>query len=138
MLMYMQEEGGFRLNYKLGKLDRSLYSSNKGHLRVKEVLAHQSALQAWIPFYRQTIDEDNSLRDTLYSNSYSAKYPIKVAEDLYLHNSYPDSILQQVIESDFLEEKEYRYSDLGYFLFKEIMVFFNAKNARRWRAKWNF
>ena len=121
MLMYMQEEGEFRLNYKLGKLDRLLYSSNKGHLRVKEVLAHQSALQAWIPFYRQTIDEDNSLRDTLYSNSYSTKYPIKVAEDLYLHHSYPDSILQQVIESDLLEEKEYRYSDLGYFLFKEII-----------------
>ena len=40
---------------------------------------------------------------------------------MYLHHSYPDSILQQVIESDLLEEKEYQYSDLGYFLFKEII-----------------
>ena len=121
MLMQMREEGRFSLNYKMGKLDKSLYTSNKGHLRAKEVLAHQSALLAWIPFYKQTINEDNTLRDTLYRNVYSEKYPIKVAEDLYLHHSYPDSILKQVIESDLLEEKKYQYSDLGYYLFKEII-----------------
>jgi len=121
MLMQMSEEGKFKLSYKLGKLNSSLYTTNKGHLRVKEVLAHQSGLQAWIPFYRQTIEKDKSLRDTLYRNSYSAKYPIKVAEELYLHHSYPDSILKQVLESDLLEEKEYQYSDLGYYIFKDII-----------------
>jgi beta-glucosidase-like glycosyl hydrolase/CubicO group peptidase (beta-lactamase class C family) len=121
MLMQMGEEGDFSLDYKMGKLDKSLYTTNKGHLRVKEVLAHQSGLQSWIPFYRETIEEDTTLRDTLYHNSYSEKYPIKVAKDLYLHHSYPDSILKQVLESDLLEEKEYQYSDLGYYLFKDII-----------------
>ena len=127
MLMQMYEQGDLSLNSKMGELDKSLYTSNKGYFQVKEVLAHQSALLAWIPFYRQTIDEDNTLRDTLYRNVYSKKYPIRVAENLYLHHSYPDSILKQVIDSDLLEEKEYQYSDLGYYLFKEIIEKYYSK-----------
>ncbi|MBC8266097.1 MAG: serine hydrolase [Flavobacteriales bacterium] len=121
MLMKMQEDGGFGLGYKLGKLNQYLYHTNKGHLRVRDVLAHQAGLQAWIPFYKQTIDKDNILRDTLYSIKYSEKYSIKVAEDLYLHHSYSDSILLQISESELLENKEYQYSDLGYYLFKDII-----------------
>ena len=121
MLMKMQEEGDFSLNSKIEKFDKSLKNTNKGSLRVKEILAHQSSLKSWIPFYKKTIDNDNSLRDTLYRNHYSGKYPVRVAEDLYLHNSYPDSIIQQVIESDLLEEKKYQYSDLGYYLLKDII-----------------
>ncbi len=121
ILMHMQEESSFGLGYKMGKLNNDLYYTNKGHLRVRDVLAHQAGLQPWIPFYRQTIDEDKTLRDTLYRTYYSEKYPIKVAENLYLHHSYPDSILKQITESDLLETNEYRYSDLGYYLFKDII-----------------
>jgi len=121
MLMHMQEEGGFGLGYKLGKLNERLYYTDKGHLRVRDILAHQAGLQAWIPFYKKTIDEDNTLRDTLYSAFITEKHPIKVAEDLFLHKSYPDSILFQITNSKLLEEKEYKYSDLGYYLFKEII-----------------
>ena len=121
MLMHMQDEGEFGLGYKLGKLNERLYYTDKGHLRVRDILAHQAGLQAWIPFYKKTINEDNTFRDTLYSTFISEEYPIKVAEDLYLHFSYPDSILLQIAESELLEEKEYLYSDLGYYLFKEII-----------------
>ena len=124
MLMHMQEEGGFGLGYKLGKLNERLYYTDKGHLRVREVLAHQAALQAWIPFYKKTIDQDNTLRDTLYSAFISEKYPIKVAEDLFLHKSYPDSILLQISESELLEEKELSYvigHELAHYLYKHYM-----------------
>ena len=121
MLMKMQEEGGFSLDYKLGKLNERLYYTNKGQMRVRDVLAHQAGLQSWIPFYKNTIDDDKTLRDTLYQNIFSAKYPIKVAEDLFLHHSYSDSIMLQIVESDLLETIEYKYSDLGYYLFKEII-----------------
>ena len=121
ILMNMQEEGSFSLGYKLGKLDNTLYSSNKGFLQVREILAHQSGMQSWIPFYKQTVNEDETLRDTLYRNKFSTKYSIKVADDLFLHKSYPDSIRQQIISSDLLDKKKYQYSDLGYYLFKDII-----------------
>ena len=121
ILMQMQEEGGFSLGYKLGKLNERLYYTNKGQLRVRDVLSHQASLQSWIPFYKKTIEEDNTLRDSLYRNIFSAKYPIKVAEDLYLHHSYSDSIMLQIVESDLLETTEYQYSDLGFYLLKDII-----------------
>ena len=62
-----------------------------------------------------------NLRDTLYSDRFSVKYPHKVADNIYLHMQYSDSIIQQIKESDLLEDKKYCYSDLGYYLFKEII-----------------
>ena len=95
-------------------------------LIIRDILAHQAGLIPWIPFYKQTLVEDSvsgkvSLRDTLYSDKFSSKYPHKVADNIYLHIEYPDSIIHQIKESDLLENKKYCYSDLGYYLFKEII-----------------
>jgi len=103
-----------------------LDSTNKEHLIIREILAHQAGLYPWIPFYQQTLVKDSvsrlmQLRDTLYNEEFSKKFPIKVADNIYLHYSYPDSIIQQIIASELLEKKEYRYSDLGYYLLKEII-----------------
>jgi len=125
LLMQMVDEGNLNLDNELGEY-LSLDSTNKEHLIIREVLAHQAGLYPWIPFYKQTLVEDSisglmKLRDTLYSKEYSKEFPIEVAENIYLHNSYPDSIIQQIISSELLDKKEYYYSDLGYYLFKEII-----------------
>ena len=57
----------------------------------------------------------------MYNESYSIDFPFKVANNIYLHNNFNDSILNYIIESDLLVEKEYRYSDLGYYLIQPII-----------------
>ncbi len=103
-----------------------LENSNKNDLKIKDVLTHQAQLISWIPFYRQTLEQDSEnkfikLRDTLYSKFENEIYPIRVADSIYLHFSFPDSIIKQIIDSELLEKKEYVYSDLGYYLLKEII-----------------
>ena len=103
-----------------------LKNSNKNDLKIKDVLTHQAQLISWIPFYRQTLEQDSEnkfikLRDTLYSKFENEIYPIRVADSIYLHFSFPDSIIKQIIDSELLEKKEYVYSDLGYYLLKEII-----------------
>jgi CubicO group peptidase (beta-lactamase class C family) len=103
-----------------------LDSTDKEHLTIREILAHQAGLFPWIPFYKQTLEKDSvsgllQLRDTLYSKEFSQQFPFNVAKDIYLHHSYPDSIIKQIIASELLDKKEYRYSDLGYYLFKELI-----------------
>ena len=120
--MQMVDEGDLKLDHELGEY-LTLDSTNKEHLIIREILAHQAGLYPWIPFYKQTLVKDSvsglmQLRDTLYSKKYSKEFPIKVTEDIYLHHSYPDSITQQIISSELLDKKEYYYSDLGYYLFK--------------------
>ena len=125
LLMQMVDEGNLSLGDELGKyLD--LDSTDKEHLTIREILAHQAGLFPWIPFYKQTLEKDSvsgllQLRDTLYSKEFSEQFPFKVAKDIYLHHSYPDSIIKQIIASELLDKKEYRYSDLGYYLFKELL-----------------
>ena len=125
LLMQMVDDGNLNLDDELGKY-LELDSTNKEHLIIREILAHQSGLYPWIPFYQQTLVKDSisglmQLRDTLYSKVFSKEFSIKVADNTYLHYSYPDSIIEQIIASELLEKKEYRYSDLGYYLLKQII-----------------
>ena len=125
LLMQMVDEGDLNIDDELGRY-LELDSTNKEHLIIREILAHQAGFYPWIPFYQQTLVKDSvsglmQLRDTLYSKEFSKEFPIKVADNIYLHYSYPDSIIQQIIASELLEKKEYRYSDLGYYLLKQII-----------------
>lgn len=124
-LMHMYDNQDLYLDSTLGSL-LDLKGSNKNDLIIRDVLTHQSRLIPWIPFYRKTLEKDKNtdfmkLRDTLYSRSQSQKFSIVVADSIYLHYSFADSIIKQIIDSDLLEKKEYVYSDLGYYLFNEII-----------------
>ena len=125
ILMHMFDENKLDLDNHLGDyLD--LDSTDKKDLIIRDILAHQARLAPWIPFYRRTLVNDSvsggmNLRDTLYSKFSSKQFPHKVADGIFLHMQYPDSIIQQIKESDLLEKNKYRYSDLGYYLFKEII-----------------
>ena len=125
VLMHMVDDNKFNLDHYLGKyLD--LDSTDKKDLVIRDVLAHQARLTPWIPFYQNTLVKDTisgnmNFRDTLYSKNFSQKYPHKVASGIFLHKQYPDSIIKLIKESKLLEDKEYYYSDLGYYMFKEII-----------------
>ena len=124
-LMHMYDNQDLHLDSTLGSL-LDLEGSNKKDLIIRDILTHQSRLIPWIPFYRKTLDKDENtdfmkLRDTLYSKSLSRTFSIPVADSIYLHYSFSDSIIKQIIDSDLLETKEYVYSDLGYYLFKKII-----------------
>ncbi len=125
VLMKLIDDNLFHLDSTLGDY-LSLEGSNKNDLVIRKILAHQSRLTPWIPFYRQTLEQENTtdlmkLRDTLYSKIESDVFSVNVADSLYLHFSFPDSIIKQVIDSELLEKEEYVYSDLGYYLLKEII-----------------
>ena len=121
--MKLVDDKKLDLDNRLGKY---LDASNMKDLIIRDILAHQSGLVPWIPFYKKTLFKDSTsglinLRDTLYQSTQSFKYHHKVADSIFLHFQYPDSIIKQIYESDLLEEMQYKYSDLGYYLFKEII-----------------
>lgn len=96
-----------------------LDTSNKKKIKIDDVLIHQAALQAWIPFYINTID---SLADsTIYSLIYSNQYSLHVADNLYIRNDYSNSLIDTIIASPLRDTIEYKYSDLGFYLFKEMI-----------------
>jgi beta-glucosidase-like glycosyl hydrolase/CubicO group peptidase (beta-lactamase class C family) len=121
LLMQMVECGELNLDSALAHYLTLADSSSKKALTIREILAHQAGLFPWIPFYQSTLEEGGGLKDSLYATTYSVNYPFEVAEGIYLRSDYQDSLFSRVLASKMLEEKEYRYSDLGYYLFKEII-----------------
>ena len=122
MLMKAEEDKKIKLSASIRDLLPKFKKSNKDTVTVQEILSHYGRLKAWIPFYRLTQDSitKNNLKG-FYSRKKNKKYSIQVAKNLYLHKSYKDSIYKFIKESDQREESGYKYSDLGYYIFKEAL-----------------
>ncbi len=122
MIMKAEEDRKISLYSSLGDVLPRYNKSNKDTLMLKEILSHYSRLKSWIPFYMNTKDEKtgkNSFK--YYRKKRSKKYNIKVAKNLYLSRDYRDTIYKHIVEVDQRERVGYKYSDLGYYIFKEIL-----------------
>ena len=122
LIMKAEEEHKISLNEKLQELLPSFKGSNKAGVSVREILSHYGRLKAWIPFYvatQDSITHKNSA--TFYRDTKTKDFSIKVAKDLYLSKSYKDSIYKYIRNADQREHPGYKYSDLGYYLFKEAL-----------------
>ncbi|MCZ2392576.1 MAG: serine hydrolase [Chitinophagales bacterium] len=119
VLMYMNELGKFDINKQLSDYLPSL-QGNKRHLVIKDILAHQSGLPAWIPFYKKTLGANNKPNPEIYNKDSSAQYSSEVADHMFMDKRYIDTIYKDIDEVP-LQEAKYRYSDLGYYYFKQII-----------------
>ena len=122
MIMKAEEDKKIKLSSTVKSILPAFKNSNKDTLTVLEILSHYGRLKAWIPFYKLTQDSitKNNLKE-FYSQTRSKRFSIKVAENLYLNNSYKDSIYKFIRDSEQRIEAGYKYSDLGYYLFKEVL-----------------
>ncbi|MGB0348354.1 MAG: glycoside hydrolase family 3 N-terminal domain-containing protein [Schleiferiaceae bacterium] len=95
-----------------------LDGSGKEHLVFEDVLAHQSGLDAWIPYYVHTIKSD-SASAYWYSSTPQLGYT-QIHEGMYVRQEIRDTMFHMLAKSE-MKAPEYRYSDLGYYLFKEML-----------------
>ena len=121
IVMYLKEKRSINLNKKLKSYDKIFKVSNKANLRIINIFAHQAGLFPWIPFYKNTINDSGNYKENIFSKNEKHNFNIKVARDLYINNSYKDSIFKTVLKSDLLDEKKYKYSDLGFYLIQGII-----------------
>lgn len=117
-VMRFYELGLFQPEQKLGQSLPRLQGSNKAGLKWREVLTHQSGLQAWIPFYRYTLNEEG-LADSNYCYAPNSFFQVEVADGLYAHPGLHDTIFEIIDSSDLRQRGEYLYSDLGFLYLKE-------------------
>ena len=149
LLMQLYEEGKFDLNEGIGKYLPEFDTTEKAHLTFANILTHQAGLQSWIPFYYSLLETmDTSF--PLMSNRFSAEFPLKIsnnlfvnknvrlkensysyslspefslptAQGIYLNKSYQDTVNQAIMNSLLNGNPRYLYSDLGNYLFHQII-----------------
>ena len=122
LIMKAEEEDKIRLTANLRDVLPSFSNSNKDTVTVKEILSHFGRLKSWIPFYKDTQDSITGKKlGQFYRKKESNDFKTKVAENLFISESYKDSILKYIKDADQNETSGYGYSDLGYYIFKEVL-----------------
>jgi CubicO group peptidase (beta-lactamase class C family) len=57
----------------------------------------------------------------IFSNKLDERHTIKVADHFYIDNSYPFILYDSIITSGLRKKKDYKYSDLGFYLLKQTI-----------------
>ena len=122
--MKLYDEDKLSLKRPLRFYISDLLETNKSDLTLDEVMAHQAGLKSYIPFHESTMMKSGKtlFPDTIfYKSHFSPEYSIPVAEKLFLRSDYRDSIWSAIYKSDLAKNKNYKYSDLGFFLTHKVV-----------------
>lgn len=114
-IMLLNDQNQFDIDQTLGHYLPYLDSSNKKNLIIREVLAHQSRLKSWIPFYK-IVETELYPYDYIYSRNIDTCHSIRITTNMYMRPEYQDSVFSIIAKSDLLTRKKYLYSDLGMIL----------------------
>lgn len=121
LLMELEEDDVIDLDTKLKEILPLTKKSNKKNITLKRALSHYAGFEAWIPYYRATLDDEGNPSKKYYRTESIGEFNIKVAENLFMRNDYIDSIYQAIVDSERIEDIEYQYSDLPYYLMKKYL-----------------
>jgi beta-N-acetylhexosaminidase len=121
-LMKLYEEGKFNINKKLGDYLPWVKGTNKEKLPIKDILLHQAGLAPYIDFYKETIDTITGVPDSnYYTHKPNDSTNIRVADNLFLRNSFRDTMYKRIVQSPLTESGKYVYSDNDFIFLQKIV-----------------
>lgn len=118
-IMKLHEQGLLSVYDSLGKFFPYLNHTDKGKIRLIDIMTHQSGFDGWIPYYMETMSENGPLNE-IYAELPDDEHPLRVAEGMYINSRYRFKIFDKIAQSK-LKKAEYRYSDLGYYFVPQIV-----------------
>ena len=124
-VMHAYEHDSIKLE---GKLKDYIPECDTNVSRIKnivleDILIHKAGLSAGLPIYNYMtyVDSTDSLKSILYSTRKDSLHTLQIAEDFYFSKDYRDTLFQKIIEMKLVNKGYYTYSDLGFFLLKEVI-----------------
>ncbi|TXH23303.1 MAG: serine hydrolase [Chitinophagaceae bacterium] len=128
-VMKLYEEGAFKINKKISKYLPWTKRTNKSKIRIKDLLLHQAGMVPFIPFYKETVDSITHLPKLgLYATQEVDDYTIPVAENMYLKNSWKDTIWNRILKSAVIPSgKKYIYSDNDFWFLGKLVERLSGK-----------
>jgi CubicO group peptidase (beta-lactamase class C family) len=118
--MVLQGRGMFDPDQTLGHYLPWLRHSDKADIVLRDMLAHQAALVPFIPFYRNTMNEDYTFRTGIFNEFPNRKFALQVTDSMFMDKGYRKEMFREIRDSK-LGPKKYVYSDLAFILAAEIV-----------------
>jgi len=126
-LMKLGGKGLFSPDDRLVDYVPEMRFSDKKDLVFREILAHQAGLYPWIPYWKNTLRNNDTYKWRTIKRVQSDRYPGTVANGLYVHRNYFNRIKRAIKRSP-MGEKEYVYSGLVFFLIPSIIEDLSREN----------
>lgn len=120
-LMKLDDQGLFNPDRTIGTYHPYFKRSNKKNITFRDALAHQGRLIAWIPFWKSAIRKNGKYKWYTFKTDSSRRFPLKVADNLYLHRKYRKKLFKAIKKSPLREESDYVYSDLSFYLYPDVV-----------------
>ncbi len=127
-IMKLYEEGKIDLNKTLGDYLPWVNGTNKAPLKLTDILLHQAGLNPFIPFYREVIDTATGKPFPQYfATEKDAQHQFRVAEGLYIKNSWQDTLYKRILQSKLTAPDKYVYSDNDFIFLGKIVEVVSGK-----------
>lgn len=120
-IMALEDIGKIDINQPISNYLLRLKFSNKSKITFRQALCHQARLTPWIPFWKATLTNDKQLSKKIFCSDSSKKFQLCVADKLYIKKNYKRKIIKIIKKSDLIDEKKYKYSDLSFYLYPDIV-----------------
>jgi len=120
-LMVLQDRGLFDPDKTLGYYLPWYRQSDKGDMLLRDMLAHQAGLVPFIPFWRNTINEDHTFKSGIFSDFNHRKFSLPVTDSMYMNIRYLREMFRELRDSKTTERYKYVYSDNTFILAAEIV-----------------
>jgi len=127
-LMRLNDEKKFLVNKRMSDYWPDWKGSNKQELIIADVLSHQARLKSGIPFWMKSVDAHGNYKPGFYSKDSTDKYSYRVSKDLFVLNTFRDSVYAEIRKSALLRGKRYVYSDIGFIIFPGIIESLSRKD----------
>ena len=118
-IMKLYEDGLLDINKTMGDYFPYLNASDKGAIKIIDILTHQSGMKSWIPFHLKLID-DQGPKEDYFIDHIDENHTVRVAENLFLLNDYKEQIIDSIMKSP-MKEKKYVYCDMCFYFVPELV-----------------
>ncbi|MFD1094549.1 glycoside hydrolase family 3 N-terminal domain-containing protein [Salegentibacter chungangensis] len=129
-LMKLYDEDKFELEAGIDDYLPYFRHSNKAGIPFRQILAHQARFKPWIPYWKNTLRKNGSFRWNTFKKDSSARFPVQVSEDLWLHRNYKKKIFRAIKKSPLEKEAKYKYSGLVFYLLPSIVEEITGEDFR--------
>jgi CubicO group peptidase (beta-lactamase class C family) len=120
-VMFLHSRGELDMNKTLGDYLPELKGTNKAPLVLKDVLAHEAGLKAFIPHFVHTV-QDGQWKPTYYQAGSGQGFNRPVSNDMFAMDALRDSIWHWTVKSDLLPKpNKYVYSDLTMYFMQAVV-----------------
>ena len=118
-MMKLYDDGKISLESKLGDYFPYLKNTDKGDIKLIEIMTHQAGFTSWIPIY-QSMLKDGKPDPDIFRKSIDEDHTVRVAKDMYISKDFKFDVFETVKVST-MGDKKYKYSDLGFYLLPQIV-----------------